>query len=102
MIETEIWKSDPEKKGLLHYAGQRKTDEVFRELKTFLEKEGLLPDEYFDIAYGFDQESPLFPKTDDFRCYAQWGGSEGIYLEVDLLTRDPATGKREWINFATG
>ena len=102
MIETEIWKQDPGNKWLLHYAGQRKTDEVFRELKTFLEKEGLLPDEYFDIAYGFDQESPLFPKTDDFRCYAQWGGSEGIYLEVELLTQNPATGKQEWINFATG
>lgn len=102
MIETEIWKRDPEKKGVLHYEGQRKTEEVFRELREFLEKEGLLPDEYFSMAYGFDQDYPLFPKTDDFRCYAQWGGSEGIYLEVDLLTRDPATGKQEWLNFATG
>ena len=102
MIETEIWKRDPEKKGVLHYEGQRKTEEVFRELREFLEKEGLLPDEYFSMAYGFERDYPLFPKTDDFRCYAQWGGSEGIYLEVDLLTRDPATGKQEWLNFATG
>lgn len=45
------------------------------------------------MSAGFAQRYPLFPKTDDFRCYAQWGASEGIYLEVELLVRNEGVGK---------
>ena len=31
-IETEIWEPHPDKKGMLQYVGQRKTEDVFREL----------------------------------------------------------------------
>jgi hypothetical protein len=35
-------------------------------------------------------------------CYAQWGGSEGVYLEVDFLAWDENEHLYKQINFATG
>lgn len=102
MINTEIWEPVPEKPGYVQAVGQRKTEDVFRELLEFLQKEKLMPEEYFLMSAGFAQRYPLFPKTDDFRCYAQWGASEGIYLEVELLVRNEGVGKMEAIPFATG
>lgn len=102
MINTEKWEPVPEKPGYVRLAGQRKTEDVFRELQDFLEKENLMPDEYFQMTPGFEKSYPLFPKTEDFRCYAQWGVSEGIYLEVELLVRGENAGKPETVSFATG
>ena len=101
-IETEIWEPHPDKKGMLQYVGQRKTEDVFRELETFLQEENIYPDEYLSMDIHFSDRYPLFPQMRDIICYAQWGGSEGIYLEVDLLIRDAANNKNESVHFVTG
>ena len=65
--------------------------EVFAELEAYLKKENIYPDEY--LLLSDDSPDALFPKG-DIRCYAQWGGSEGIYMttsdkawEIDFDTK---------------
>ena len=98
-IETEFWEPVPDKPGMVRYAGQRKSNEIFNELKAALEKAGLLPDEYFTMNPNFPA---VFPRG-DIRCYAQWGGSEGVYLEITVVF-EPITGVglKDSVRFATG
>lgn len=100
-IETEIWEPVPEKKGMVRYVGQRKTADIFKELEAFLKEEDLYPEEYLLMSHNFEAEYPLFPKTDEFICHANWGSNEGIYLDVDLLVRDE-NNQRKTIHFVTG
>lgn len=100
-IETEIWEPNPEKKGTVRYVGQRKTADVFKELEDFLQEENLYPDEYLLMTHNFEQEHPLFPKTVDIMGHANWGGSEGIYLDVNLLVRGEDN-KYDTVHFVTG
>lgn len=100
-IETEIWEKHPEKKGMVWYVGQRKTADIFKELEAFLKEEDIYPDEYLLMAHNFEEEHPLFPKTDDFCCHAYWGSSEGIYLDVELLVRDEKN-QHHVVHFVTG
>lgn len=102
LIETQIWEPVPEKPGYVRCVGQRKAKEVFNELELSLKEVGLYPDEYFLIDRDFDCDDMEFPPLEDFYCYAQWGGSEGIYIEVDLVTQDQATKTYKRKNFATG
>ena len=83
VIETQIWEEIPDKKGYVRYVGQRKLVEVFNELEAYLKKEGICPEEYFLPTHDA-QPDTLFPRG-DIRCYAQWGGSEGIYIELEVL-----------------
>ena len=99
-IETEIWESNPNKPGYVRYVGQRMISKVFDELTDFLAEHKLTPDEYFLLNHDLDKDSKL-PKVLDVRCYAQWGGSEGIYLEVDFLVQNEDNTRR-WTSFATG
>ena len=100
-IETEIWESHPEKKGTVHYVGQRKTVDIFKDLEDFLKEEDLYPDEYLLMPHNFEKEHPLFPMTDDYICHANWGSNEGLYFDVDLLVRGEG-GKYHTVHFVTG
>ena len=99
MIETQIWEDVPDKKGYVRYVGQRKMQEVFAELEAYLKKENIYPDEY--LLLSDDSPDALFPKG-DIRCYAQWGGSEGIYLELEVLTEPTKDTPAKWVNVASG
>lgn len=99
-IDTQIWKPHPEKPGYVCYVGQRKASEVFAELEAFLKEENIYPDEYF-LMTDFELPDMDFPKG-NIRCYAQWGGSEGIYLEVDVLVPADDKNPSRTVNFATG
>lgn len=101
-IETKIWKPHPEKKGVLQYVGQRKTQDVFKDLENLLKEEDLYPEEYFLMTHGFEDKYPLFPRMLDCFCYANWGGSEGTYLEVELLIENEKEREWEQVHFATG
>ena len=101
-IETEIWEPHPEKKGMVRYVGQRKTGDVFRDVKMFLKEENLCPEDYLKLSFGFESRYEEFPKMLDIRCYAQWGGNEGIYLQADLLIQNKYNGRREQVPFLTG
>ncbi len=100
MIETQIWEDVPEKKGYVRYVGQRKLHEVFAELEAFLKKENIYPDEYLLLTRDNDPDA-LFPKG-DIRCYAQWGNSEGIYIELEVLTEATKDSPARWVNVASG
>lgn len=100
-IETQILEPVPERKGCVRVVAQRKAKDVFEDIEKALKEAGLYPDEYFKLA--MDYENADFPEPFEPICYAQWGASEGIYIEINLrvydeiekhyVTRDFATGK---------
>ena len=98
-IEFERWIQDAENPRKLKYAGQRTAEEVFHELEARLDSVGYLPDEYLllDIHWQNGRE---MPRDADFFCKTDYGGSEGIYLDVYLEWQENGTPKRE--HFITG
>ena len=102
IIQTQNWETVPEHPNLVRPVSQRKAKEVFRELEDALRDAELYPDEYFLLDREFDDENAEFPVARDIVCYAQWGGSEGIYLEVEMLVFDENSKTYRRKNFATG
>ena len=82
-IETEIWQPKPEDPQKLQYVGQRTAQEVFAELKHRLESTGYLPDEYFLMDSNWNDGREI-PKDSSIFVTADYGASEGIYLNVHL------------------
>ena len=100
VIELERWKpseTDPRK---LEYAGQPMAQEVFEELKHRLESMGYLPDEYF-LMDSHWKDGREIPRDADIFCTTDYGGCEGVYLDVYLkwyedgkpITKSFITGK---------
>ena len=98
-IEFERWEPDAENPCKLKYAGQRTAEEVFHELEARLDSVGYLPDEYLllDIHWQNGRE---MPRDADFFCRTDYGGSEGIYLDVFLEWYEDSQRKTE--HFMTG
>lgn len=98
-IEFERWEPDAENPRKLKYAGQRTAEEVYQELKARLDSVGYLPDEYLllDIRWQNGRE---MPRDADFFCRTDYGGSEGIYLDVFLYWDED--GQRKTEHFMTG
>ena len=98
-IEFERWAPDAENPRKLTYAGQRTAEEVFQDLTAQLDSVGYLPDEYFlmDMHWKNGRE---IPKDADFFCKTDYGGSEGIYLDVYLEWQEGDKPKKEC--FITG
>ena len=61
----------------------RSAQEVFEELKHRLESQGYLPDEYFLMDREWEDGRKI-PEDADFFCTTDYGGSEGVYLDVYL------------------
>ncbi len=99
-IRFEKWKPSAEDPGRQEYAGQRTAQEVFEELKHRLESQGYLPDEYF-LLDSYWENGREIPKEASIFCTADYGGSEGVYLDAylqwpehnQLITRKFITGK---------
>ncbi len=101
MIELERWKpseADPRK---LEYAGQPTAQEVFEELKHRLVGMGYLPDEYFLLDSHWENGRKI-PKDADIFCTTDYGGSEGVYLDVYLKWYDENQKKSITRSFITG
>ena len=101
IIELERWKpseADPRK---LEYAGQPVAQEVFEELKHQLEGMGYLPDEYFLLDDHW-KNGRAIPKGADVFCTTDYGGSEGVYLNVYLKWYDENQKKSITKSFITG
>ena len=98
-IEFERWEPVAENPCKLKYAGQRAAEEVYQELKARLDSVGYLPDEYLllDIHWQNGRE---MPKDADFFCRTDYGGNEGIYLDVFLEWYEDSQRKTE--HFMTG
>ena len=94
------WKPSAEDPGRQEYAGQRTAQEVFEELKHRLESQGYLPNEYFLLDSHWENGREI-PKDASIFCTADYGGSEGVYLDAylqwpehnQLITRKFLTGK---------
>ena len=82
-IELECWEPLPEDPRRTQYAGQRTAQEVFEELKHRLEGMGYLPDEYFLMDREWENGREI-PKDADIFCTTDYGGNEGVYLDVYL------------------
>ena len=82
--QREPFPGDPRR---MQYAGQRVAQEVFEELKHRLEGMGYLPDEYFLMDREWENGRKI-PKDADIFCAADYGGSEGSYLDVYLKSNE--------------
>ena len=98
-IEFERWEPDAENPRRLTYAGQRTAEDVFHELEAHLDSVGYLPDEYFTMDWRWEHGRQI-PKGADFFCKTDYGGSEGIYLDVYLEWQEGDKPKKEC--FITG
>ncbi|MDR1321178.1 MAG: ankyrin repeat domain-containing protein [Gracilibacteraceae bacterium] len=99
-IETEYYKPHPDKPGYVVYDKGRSVQEVFAELQRRLESAGYLPDEYFLLDSHWEN-GKTWPKDGDMFCTVDYGGSEGIYLDVYLKYKDES-GKYRTDGFITG
>ena len=98
-IEFERWEPDAENPCKLKYAGQRTAEDVFHELETRLDSVGYLPDEYFLLDNRW-QNGREMPRDAGFFCRTDYGGSEGIYLDMFLEWYEDSQHKTE--HFMTG
>ncbi len=98
-IEFERWEPDAENPRKLKYAGQRTAEDVFHELEARLDSIGYLPDEYLLLDRRW-QNGREMPRDADFFCRTDYGGSEGIYLDVFLEWCEE--GQRKTEHFMTG
>lgn len=101
IIELERWKPSETDPHRLEYAGQPTAQEVFEELKHRLEGMGYLPDEYFLMDSHWEDGREL-PKGADIFCTTDYGGSEGVYLDVYLKWYDEGQKKSVTSSFITG
>ena len=77
-----------------------KAEDAFNALKKHLESVGLLPDEYFSAGlYNKKQE---LPKYYEAICNTNWGGNEGIYIDISLMYRENDRGDFKFFKLATG
>lgn len=93
-IETTLY-SEPDENHRVKKLGNANVTDVFTQLNTHLEENGLMPNEYFILSSDLRDVKEL-PDFYYFNCNVNFGGSEGIYLDIGLVTQDGI------INFATG
>lgn len=99
VIELENWAPSQKGPRQLEYVGQPVAQEVFEELKHRLDSMGYLPEEYFLMDREWENGREI-PKGADIFCTTDYGGSEGIYLDVYLKWRED--GKPITKSFITG
>lgn len=100
-IEFEKWKPSADDPRKLEYDGQRTGQEVFEELKYRLESTGYLPDEYFILDSDWENGREI-PADADIFCATDYGGSEGVYLDVYLKWYDKDQMRSVTKSFITG
>lgn len=77
-----------------------KAQDAFDQLEQHLKDHGLLPDEYFLFSkHNFHDGLDDLPNFDQAVCQVNFGGSEGIYLDITLEMTDDKT---RYVQFATG
>lgn len=99
-FEVDRW-SEKDEKGRVKHAGMLKMGEVFEMLKEHLLSKNMLPDEYFLIDQDDWHKDQELPEYDYAICIPNFGGSEGIYLDISLVYEDEQR-QRQHMRFATG
>lgn len=99
-LEVERW-SEPDEQHRVHQIGMADAQETFWKLEAHLRDRGLLPEEYF--SYSMDERTRLkeLPDYDFALCTPNFGASEGVYLDIDLIYSVEG-GKQKALRFATG
>ena len=97
-FEVDRW-SEKDEKGRVKHVGMLKMGEVFEMLKEHLLSKNMLPDEYFLIDQDDWHKDQELPEYDYAICIPNFGGSEGIYLDISLVYEDE---QRQHMRFATG
>lgn len=100
-IDFDTWEPNPDRPGTVRYIGQRTAQEVFAELKQRLDSAGSLPDEYFLLDREWENGREI-PKSAGFFCTVDYGGSEGVYLDVYLKWFDEQKKENVTKTFITG
>lgn len=98
-IECEKYEKVEGSKNLVKCVGMITGQEAFDQLRDHLERFGMLPDEYFMQSHEPEMQRQL-PDFNTAICQVDWGGSEGIYLDISLLYYENR--ERKFMNFATG
>ena len=83
----------------LKHVGMKTGYEVFDLLQAHLESVDLVPDEYFSLSPYFETDKEL-PNYNEAICHTNWGGSEGIYIDIILKYRE--NGKAKETPFVIG
>ena len=98
-VKTEIWVPSKEDKSKGHYL-PRQSKDVFQDLVKELKSADLYPDEYILMEEEFKRGAyQTFPELCDLYCYTRWGGSEGIYTNIDVQIYDKEEGRYKNLNF---
>lgn len=90
-----------DKPGMVKHVGMISPREAFDVLGKHLESEGLMPDEYFNLITYKGNEVKELPDYLCADCNVNWGGNEGIYLDISLLYSDENRQLQRFA-FATG
>ena len=98
-IDLEIWEPNPDDPRYMRYVGQPVAEDVFHELENRLKMSGYLPDEYFLMDMDWEDGRQI-PKGSIIFCTTDYGGSEGVYVDVYLKWYEE--GKPCIRSFATG
>ena len=99
-FEVDRW-SERDEHGRVKHIGMLKLGEVFEMLKEHLIRMEMLPDEYFLFNRGEWNEDWELPDYEYALCVPNFGGNEGIYLDISLVYRDEQECRRR-LDFATG
>ncbi len=97
-LETiEIDKYSEPENGRIKQTGTKTYGEVFSELERHLKENNLYPDDYFGLSAYANENEEIPNNWTEFVCSTNFGGSEGIYLDISIKTADGnvpfATGK---------
>ena len=97
-IETDRYEPMEDNIHVKH-VGMITAQEAFDQLKQHLTAVDLLPDEYFipSSSQNMEQELPNFSSA---ICHTDWGGSEGIYIDIGLAYFENR--ERKFFPLATG
>ncbi len=97
-IEVDKW-TEPDEMHRMEHIGMMGGKEVYEQLKAHLKKKGMLPEEYFLLDRDAEALTEL-PDYDFALCIPNFGGSEGVYLDICLFSH--INGRRECMSFITG
>ena len=98
-IEVQRW-SEPVN-GRVKQLGMITAGQAFEAVESHLESVGLVPEDYFELAFGIKKDAEL-PNYRTAACYANWGSNEGICLTITLLSWNEAEQRTEAFPFASG
>ena len=99
-FDLDRW-SEPDEKHYVKHIGMADAEETFEKLEAHLKEKGMLPDEYFLYDTDLRTKAIELPDFDFALCVPNFGGSEGVYLDIYLIYHDE-DGKRKRMRFATG